>query len=171
MAVDLARHRRIKGIDRDRKTPQIQFMESFDGVGQQQAISAQALDQMRKLTAGQTKGLERLFIGQRVAGPGNAYHFNYLSDPFAPHHPANRIQRFLWSLDAACYPGSGLIDTIVPAGAVPALYVAAGRHRQMDPAVLPMVAAKAGVSLDILLSGAVLRHNHLSAENKKEAKE
>jgi hypothetical protein len=70
-------------------------------------------------------------------------------------------------LDTAGYPWPGFIDTIVPASAVTALYIATGRHRQMNPPVFPVVAAKAGVSLDILLSGAALCHGPLLAETKK----
>ncbi len=112
---------------------------------QEQAVGAEAIDQLWKSGMDQCEGIQSMIASQRITGTGDAGHSNVRAQR---QRPFNRIYGFIRGQNSPAYPGA-LFAFIKPPAAEFALNVAGRTDREMDPAKFKMCfAVKARVGLD-----------------------
>ena len=134
--IDLFPDRRVHRIDRDGHVGDLQGRQLVDIGADSQPVAGQTEEHGRKLPPDQADGLHGLLgIGKGVARPGDPGH----RDPrLLLQHPPHIDQGLAGGEDGAGHPGPRLVDAVIFAVAEITLDIALGRHRQMDPAALPL---------------------------------
>ena len=131
IVVNLLAYLRVDGIHGHSYVADSQAVQLLDLIRQEQAVSADAEDEMGIFFSHQAQGLKCLLIGQRLSRTGHGHHFDVLVLLQDLIHP---LQCLFGLEHLGGHARPGFINAIIIPHTVLALDVAFGRHCQVHSA-------------------------------------